>query len=337
MDSGMKQDKASICEKAKIEILLQKAQDSLLNPIERAEAADTLDSLGYAPEDLYSFVKIPGDEKCAIFWIGKHPVTNRQYARFLHPEHFDDQALWIDFPEIASQDEGCRPLESTGEAGWKWLQRVLRDDDYLFKEGILFPRYWQDSRFGFQRPSAPVVGVTWWEANAYARWLLLHWDDLEEGWQGTRLGLAKPALIRLPRENEWIRAACGPDALSPGAGGEADGRYAFGRLKNPRMEVGRFCNMDESGIGRTTPVWTYPQGESPYGVRDMSGNVWEWQGNYFDQDHDAWSLRGGSWYDSCHFGRVSSRLNELFLNGYSGSSWGSCIGFRLAALPVSQG
>jgi len=71
-------------------ILLQTAQSPLLNPVERAKAAESLDALDYVPEDLYTFVEIPGNGYIPKFWIGKYPVTNRQYARFLVPENFTD-------------------------------------------------------------------------------------------------------------------------------------------------------------------------------------------------------------------------------------------------------
>jgi formylglycine-generating enzyme required for sulfatase activity len=308
--------------------LLQNAQDSLLNPIERAEAADALDRLGYAPEELYSMVEIHGDEKCATFWIGKYPVTNAQYARFLKPENFADRNLWEDFPRFASPQENYRIMDSTGKAGWDWLQKELRDKGNPVEDGVLYPRYWWDTRFGAQRPSAPVVGVTWWEANAYARWLRRHWEALEEGRQGARLGLAKPALIRLPREDEWVKAASSPATSGPAAGGEADGRYAFGTMENPEEEITRFCNTSESGIRRTTPVWTYPQGASPNGAMDMSGNVWEWQGNHYDKDHDTWAYRGGSWLSNHPNARVSFRDPSFGLH-----DWYYGIGFRLVSLP----
>ncbi len=60
-------------------------------------------------------------------------------------------------------------------------------------------------------------------------------------------------------------------------------------------EILRRANVYESGIGRTTPVWTYPLGVCPTtGVWDLGGNVWERQANFADKDHDALALRGGS-------------------------------------------
>ncbi len=210
--------------------LLPVATGIKLTPVERAEAADVLDSLGYVPDDLYTFVKIPGDKKTPTFWMGKYPVTNAQYARFLKPENFADESLWTDFPQFVSPEEGFQEMKRTGDAGWDWLQKALQGKDNLVEAGVLYPRFWRDSRLGAQRANAPVVGVTWWEANAYARWLLIHWDDLAEGQQRARPGLAKPALLRLPREDEWILSA----------GGEADNRYAFGTLENPAEDISRF-------------------------------------------------------------------------------------------------
>jgi formylglycine-generating enzyme required for sulfatase activity len=108
-----------------------------------------------------------------------------------------------------------------------------------------------------------------------------------------------------------------------------DERYAFSTLKNPKEEITRYCNTDESGIGRTTPVWTYPQGISPNGVMDMSGNVWEWQGNLYRSGQDWWALRGGSWLDDCRYARVSGRDYDYWVGPRL-----DIIGFRLVSLPV---
>jgi formylglycine-generating enzyme required for sulfatase activity/energy-coupling factor transporter ATP-binding protein EcfA2 len=309
----------------------QPNEPGLIAPKLRADCADTLDELGYVLDDLYTFVEIPGTDTIPTFWMAKYLVTNGQYARFLTPENFRDKTLWKDFPQFASPEEGYRDRGKTGDAGWTWLQRELQDKDNLVEAGVLYPRYWRDSRFGAQRVNAPVVGVSWWEANAYARWLLTHWDKLVEGQQG----MAKPARLRLPREDEWVKATLGPAALSPAAGGpgvdgDADGRFAFGGLENPKEDITQYCNTYESGIRQTTPVWTYPRGKSPHGVMDMSGNVWEWQMNRYRNDKDWWARRGGSWSSSYRLARVANRNDH---------SWGIIrhhdIGFRLVSPPVT--
>ena len=133
---------------------------------------------------------------------------------------------------------------------------------------------------------------------------------------GRPAGPAKPHVIRLPTEAEWVQAA----------GGEQDGRYAWGVLQN-KKDIMRFANTDESGIGRTTPVWMYPQGASPLGVLDMSGNVWEWMANFRDKDHRFLAVRGGSWVSHEDNARVSIRYNLLPFY------WSYYIGFRVAAFP----
>lgn len=107
------------------------------------------------------------------------------------------------------------------------------------------------------KPDHPVVQVSWDDAVAYASW----------------------AGKRLPTEQEWEKAARGGDGRA----------YPWGN-QAPTREL---CNFNQHE-GRTTPVWKYsPQGDSPFGCVDMSGNVWEWTASQAGDDGSV--LRGGGW------------------------------------------
>jgi hypothetical protein len=126
----------------------------------------------------------------------------------------------------------------------------------------------------------PVVCVDWEDALAYVRWLA---EVTGQPW-------------RLPTEAEWEMAARGPDGRI----------YPWGDAFDTTR-----CNTNESGIGTTSPVGTYPDGASPYGAQDMAGNVWEWTCSHYkayayDQHYRTEDLdtpgtrvlRGGSWGDA---------------------------------------
>jgi formylglycine-generating enzyme required for sulfatase activity len=147
----------------------------------------------------------------------------------------------------------------------------------------------------------PVVLVSWEDAKAYAAWV------------GKRL----------PTEAEWERAACGPD----------ERRWPWGD-----EFIEGCCNTRESNTNGTTPVDEYsPEGDSPEGIGDMVGNVWEWTSSLFrpypydandgreSQEADGWRvLRGGSWHNDLDRARCTARLDGdfLFFNN---------VGFRCAA------
>jgi len=79
--------------------LLRLINETALSPRERAAAADTLDELGYTPDDLYEFVPISNSQSLLPdFYFAKHPVTNLQYKRFLDAPDFADEKYWLDFP-----------------------------------------------------------------------------------------------------------------------------------------------------------------------------------------------------------------------------------------------
>lgn len=127
------------------------------------------------------------------------------------------------------------------------------------------PRYWEDVKWN--QPDHPVVGISWYESVAFCLWL----------------SQATGEKIRLPSEREWQRAAQGDTGWD----------YPYG----PKFDKSR-CNFNTSG---TTPVTQYPDGASPYGVMDMSGNVWEWCSTLYQTGDnglygaDVRVLRGGSW------------------------------------------
>jgi formylglycine-generating enzyme required for sulfatase activity len=116
----------------------------------------------------------------------------------------------------------------------------------------------------------PRGNVSWFDAVAFCRWL------------SGRTALQ----ITLPTEKQWQRAAIG----------DMDWQYPWGI----EFDKNR-CNSSESGIGQTTPVIQYPQGASPYGAFDMSGNVWEWCLTEWGTENDdlngdtARVRRGGSY------------------------------------------
>lgn len=134
------------------------------------------------------------------------------------------------------------------------------------------PRYWTDSQW--KGAEQPVVGVSWYEAVAFCLWLS---DVTGEN-------------IMLPTEDQWQYAAQGDD----------DRDYPWGNDWDCKR-----CNnsVEPCNSNVTTPVRQYEgKGDSPFGVVDMAGNVWEWcLTDYNNKTNDMNSyaefrgLRGGSW------------------------------------------
>ena len=148
--------------------------------------------------------------------------------------------------------------------------------------------YDEDRKFNGEEQ--PVVGVSWYAAQAYCFWLSV----LDAGMRDSSLRTSAQQLartFRLPSEVEWERAAAGRIEDGPLR------KYSWPSEKgepNPKL-----ANYFEGKVGQTTPVGRYPEGATPEGLMDMAGNVWEWQENWYDEKEKAHrAVRGGSWDDS---------------------------------------
>ena len=221
---------------------------------------------------------------------------------------FHDEAIWTGFPKF---NEDYIQIGQWGSEGWDWLQSKLKDSGPN-------PGYWHDDNFGIAKPDNPVVAITWYEANAYCKWLMRYWND-EPMKSRANSGLL-PKQIRLPLELEWVAAAGGENP---------EDRYPWdkdGKVTKDDKEISRRANVHKN-IGNTTPVNAYLRGARILSVQsnmDMAGNVWEWQANFYDKNHTGLALRGGAWNYYQFGARVSRRYTYLpddeMLNG---------VGFRV--------
>ncbi len=136
---------------------------------------------------------------------------------------------------------GYRERRHWSRAGWAWRTR----------ERIDRPRFWAEAEWAaYLAPNHPVVGVSVYEAEAYA------------AFRGARL----------PTEAEWEKACRGTDGR----------RYPWGDAW-----VEDACGQRTYGPRGTVPIGSYPRGVSPYGLYDMVGCVWQWCADAADEDAET--------------------------------------------------
>jgi iron(II)-dependent oxidoreductase len=167
------------------------------------------------------------------FWIDRYTVTNRLFQRFVASGGYAQGSLW----ELDAQPLVTRFLDRTGQPG---------------------PAFWQHGTFAPGTEEQPVVGVSWYEALAYARWV------------GKRL----------PSDAQWLKVAGWPVSLEPGKSEGihiAKHRYPWGN----QFEEAR-ANLRPGGCGHLVAVNEYSTGSSGHGVHQLLGNVWEWTSDEFE-------------------------------------------------------
>jgi formylglycine-generating enzyme required for sulfatase activity len=200
-----------------------------------------------------------------------------------------------------------------GKNNEKPLRSVYLDGYWIGKYEVTFDQY---DRFcedrviskpedeGWGRDRYPVINISWEDAMVYCRWL------------SEKIGYD----FKLPTEARWEKAARGTDGRT----------YPWG---NSLLidDKANFNARNASFFKQTTPVGSYPEGSSPYGVLDMGGNVYEWCLDWYSSANSSSSpkkgtyrvLRGGSWFGSSHCLRTSFRTSAKPDSRYFH------IGFRL--------
>jgi iron(II)-dependent oxidoreductase len=215
------------------------------------------------------------------FFLDRYPVTNRQYYEFTAAGGYEQIQLW---------DEAVLPA-------------ML---DFVDKTGRPGPRYWREGCYLNGQENRPVVGVSWYEAAAYA------------GWAGKRM----------PTDAEWVKAGCWPVNISNTS--HCQRRYPWGET----MDRDR-ANLWSSGPERIVDVEEFAEGVSVGGVYQLIGNVWEWTSDAFRPEYilpediivevPLKSIHGGA-FDTY----FDSQATCQFQSGEAGLARRHNIGFRLA-------
>jgi len=208
----------------------------------------------------------------SAFAIGQYPVTNAEYRLFIadpdygNPDYWPGEAgLWLNGQTDLEKYVAMLSDKELQESYRSWLKNRPPPKRRQ-------PYYWDSPQWN--AANQPVVGVTWYEAQAYCLWLTARL-------RAAKL-IAADQRIYLPTEAQWEKAA----RVHPGQTGSLS--YVDGRLWpwGDEWDADK-CNSTESKFGGATPVGMYPNGASGYGLQDMVGNVWEWTSTVWGKSSEA--------------------------------------------------
>jgi formylglycine-generating enzyme required for sulfatase activity/energy-coupling factor transporter ATP-binding protein EcfA2 len=166
----------------------------------------------------------------------------------------------------------------------------------------------------------PVVWVSWYDAVAYCQWL----TDLLRASKRTPRPVAELLarqgwVVRLPSEAEWEKAARGDDGRIYPWAGDIDADRA---------------NYHKTQIGGTSPMGMFPRGESPYGLQEMSGNVWEWTHSLWGKD---WQTPDYSYPYRSDDGRENGSADKSVLRVLRGGAFDGAADLLRCAVRYGDG
>ena len=199
--------------------------------------------------------------------IDRCPITNAQFQQFVDAGGYDNDELW--------------DAESSDYRGL-----------FVDQDQVPGPAYFENGTYPAGKHDHPVVGISWFEAAAYARW----------------------AGKRLPSDPEWTKAASGPTSKSLSIATQP--HYPWGNS----IDESR-ANLWWSGAADTVEVYEHSEGDTASGARQMIGNVWEWTSDEFG----AWSERKG-WTDTAAMRSIRGGAFDTYLESQASSIQGSADG-----------
>lgn len=213
------------------------------------------------------------------FRIGKYEVTRAEYAKFIESGGYSTQSYW-------STD------------GWEWKTSNSRTQPGSWAS----VQTWSPNPGQFiQTGRHPVVGVSYYEAEAYCNWAT------------TLLPQGEPP-YHLPTEAQWEKAARWDAATSTSR------IYTWGDT----TETSRLNCWDDTlyPASQTAPVGSYPSGVSPYGCLDMLGNAQEYVKDWYSETYWLTTPQGG-WIDPSGPSAGTDRTSK-------GESWGEPLGANIS-------
>ncbi len=244
------------------------------SPVEKKsiKIAGGLYNMGYSGSDFCYDIELP-EHKVYLnqYAIDNFPVTNADFLKFIDDGGYEDYRFWLaDGWEALKKNNWREPMYWKKEDG-KWIR-----NDFRGKRKI--------------NPNEPVCNISYYEADAYCRWIHK----------------------RLPTEAEWEKAACWNEDK------QVKTTYPWGN--EPPTE--NHANLLESYTWSPSEIGSYPMGKSRYGIYQMMGDIWEWTSSEFvgfpgfksgfEEYNDKWFsnqkvLRGSSFATPAYSVRNSCR------------------------------
>jgi len=283
---------------------------------------------------LGAFVGPPRQVKLYGFEIGKYLVTNAAFAEFVADGGYTEMAYWR---SRRARGWVSGDIDVLAELTSNWLETVNDHHAKEIRDGEIdranlsleaarrtatrtHPYYWNDIRFN--RANQPVVGINYWEAEAFCSWATQ---------RGHASGaLQKSKIIAIPTEFEWECASrpADDDRIFPW-GDDWDDERAL-------------VTTNTLNLRAPATVGVYPEAW-PGAPLDLAGNVWEWTSSIYrdysetedglreDSDSlDERVVRGGSWYNFAPLTACSARAVDRSYNLFYD------VGFRIVVAPADS-